>query len=117
MNDITFIVSYVLDSDLVYHSKDGKTKIRSYEIETKDATNYIIHYIARETGKVFEYSLYLEAQKIINSLRQVSNKYFEVKGVSQTPVIHWPDENGKYRESDDSGKWYALDEKIFGDEL
>ncbi len=117
MNDITFIVSYVLDSDLVYPSKDGKTKIRTYDIETKDATNYIIHYIARETGKVFEYSIYLEAQKIINSLRQVYNKYFEVKDVSQIPVICWPDENDKYIEPDDSEKWYDLDKKIFGDKL
>ena len=75
MNNLEFIVSYIQDAELGY-TFDNVFHIGGFPITSKLALAYLIHYIARETGKVFYIKEYEEAIKIVMKLDEFESEVF-----------------------------------------
>jgi len=121
MNNLEFIVSYIKDADLGY-TFDNVFHIGGFPITSKLALSFLIHYIARETGKVFYINEYEEAIKIVMKLDEYESEIFRKQkqlGKQQEgiPGLIWGDDNdlGKFAlktRNDKCHDWYKLDELV-----
>ena len=107
MNDknITFIVSYIQDSDLDRYDNDGLLYIGNYRYNK--ALPFLIHFIARETGRVFPIDEYKEAISIISYLKTHEHKIFQrLEEGKSIPCINWDDQENRDKQI---GEWYKVD--------
>jgi hypothetical protein len=120
MNNLEFIVSYIKDADLGY-TFDNVFHIGGFPITSKLALSFLIHYIARETGKVFYINEYEEAIKIVIKLDEFESEIFRKQkqlGKQQgIPSLIWGDDDelselALQTRNSKAIKWYKLDELV-----
>lgn len=120
MNNLEFIVSYIQDAELGY-TFDNVFHIGGFPITSKLALAYLIHYIARETGKVFYIKEYEEAIKIVMKLDEfeleVFRKQKQLGKQIGIPCIIWGDDKDLskrilQKRDEKVHRWYELDDLV-----
>ena len=119
-SNLEFIVSYIQDAELGY-TFDNVFHIGGFPITSKLALAYLIHYIARETGKVFYIKEYEEAIKIVMKLDEFESEVFrKQKQLGKQigiPGIIWGDDKdlsklALQKRNEKVHKWYELDDLV-----
>jgi hypothetical protein len=120
MNNLEFIVSYIQNAELGY-TFDNVFHIGGFPVTSKLALSYLIHYIARETGKVFYINEYEEAIKIVIKLDEFESEIFKKQkqfGKQQgIPGLIWGDNDELSKlalqtRNSKAIEWYKLDELV-----
>ena len=120
-SNLEFIVSYIQDAELGY-TFDNVFHIGGFPITSKLALAYLIHYIARETGKVFYIKEYEEAIKIVIKLNEFESEVLRKQkqlGLQDdgVPCLIWGDDENLSKlalqtRNEKVHEWYKLDELV-----